>query len=60
MQLRDAVEVVNSLLSCGCAKQVGLFCFVSDGLVEGVELSTGCVVEAGGLCLRKLLVGCCR
>jgi hypothetical protein len=59
MQLRDAVEVVNLLLSSGGAKQVGVFCFVSDVLAEDVELSTGYVVEAGGTCLRELLVGCC-
>jgi hypothetical protein len=59
MQLRDAVEVVNLLLSSGGAKQVCLFCFVSDGLAEDVELSTGCVVGSGDVCLRELLVGCC-
>jgi hypothetical protein len=60
VQLRDAVEAVSSFLSYGGARQVGVFCFVSDGSAEGVELSTGCVVGAGGLCIRELLVGCCR
>jgi hypothetical protein len=59
MQLRDAVEVVNLLLSSGGAKQVGLFCFVSDGLAKDVELSMGCMFEAGGLCLWELLICCC-
>jgi hypothetical protein len=60
VHLRDTVEVVNAFLSSGGAKKIGVFCFFSDGLAEDVEFSTGCVVEAGGFCLRELLICCCR
>jgi hypothetical protein len=37
----------------------GAFGFVSDGLVESVELGAGGVVDAGGLCLHYLLIDFC-
>jgi hypothetical protein len=42
-------EMVDAFLRSGGAKQVGAFGFVSDGLMESVELGAGGVVDDGGL-----------
>jgi hypothetical protein len=56
VELRYAIEMVDAILLPLIVNQVGALGFVSDALVEGVELGAGGLVDAGGLHLRELLI----